>query len=118
INLALASAVLVWRNRRRLRFARVIPVLACCVVAGAFVTWRIFPEFAQMYWLRLSLSAEYLFTATEGVLSGRVVSWRILVDWIAANPWHVLVGMGYKTLPYSNYVGAPIIADNMYLSLL
>jgi O-antigen ligase len=28
------------------------------------------------------------------------------------------VGIGYKTLPYSDYLGAPLVADNMYLSLL
>ena len=28
------------------------------------------------------------------------------------------LGIGYKTLPYTEYLGRPIIADNMYLSLL
>src|SRR6185369_3796745 len=28
------------------------------------------------------------------------------------------VGIGYKTLPYTDYLGAPVVADNMYLSLL
>jgi hypothetical protein len=27
-------------------------------------------------------------------------------------------GIGYKTLPYTDYLGAPVVADNMYLSLL
>ena len=52
------------------------------------------------------------------MLSGRVASWRTLLDWIAANPVQALVGIGYKTLPYTEYLGAPIVADNMYLSLL
>jgi O-antigen ligase len=71
-----------------------------------------------MYWLRLSNSAEYFFTATEGVLSGRVASWRTLAAWLAGNPWQALFGIGYKTLPYSSYLGGPVVADNMYLSLL
>ena len=32
--------------------------------------------------------------------------------------WQTLVGIGYKTLPYTDYLGAPVVADNMYLSLL
>ena len=73
--------------------------------AGALLTWWIFPAFAQMYWLRLSISAEFLFTRTEGVLSGRVASWQTLAGWIAAHPWQAMFGIGYKTLPYTNYPG-------------
>src|ERR1019366_4054448 len=86
--------------------------------AGALLTWWIFPTFAQMYWLRLSFSAEYLFTRTEVVLSGRVASWQTLAAWIAAHPWQAMFGIGYKTLPYSNFLGSQVVADNMYLSLL
>ncbi|MEI9811455.1 MAG: hypothetical protein WDO18_01700 [Acidobacteriota bacterium] len=28
------------------------------------------------------------------------------------------MGIGYKTLPYTEHLGRPVIADNMYLSLL
>jgi hypothetical protein len=114
INVAIALAVLMWINRRRLRFVR----LAIAAAAAAIVTWQVFPAFAQMYWLRLSATAEYLFSATEGVLSGRVASWRTLAGWIAGHPWQTIFGIGYKTLPYTDYLGAPIVADNMYLSLL
>jgi len=34
------------------------------------------------------------------------------------HPWHALFGIGYKTLPYSDYLGRTVITDNMYLSLL
>jgi hypothetical protein len=114
INVAVALAVLMWCNRRRVRLAR----LAVLAAAGALLTWWIFPAFAQMYWLRLSLSAEFLFTRTEGVLSGRVASWQTLAGWVAAHPWQAMFGIGYKTLPYTNYLGSPVVADNMYLSLL
>jgi hypothetical protein len=114
LNVAVALAVLTWCNRRRVRLARV----ALLAAAGALLTWWIFPVFAQMYWLRLSITAEYLFTRTEGVLSGRVASWHTLVAWVAANPWQALFGIGYKTLPYTNFLGNPVVADNMYLSLL
>jgi O-antigen ligase len=37
---------------------------------------------------------------------------------IADHPWQVLFGIGYKTLPNSEYLGRAVIADNMYLSML
>ncbi len=114
INVAVALAVLLWTNRRRVGLARIALVTA----AGALAMWWIFPAFAQAYWARLSASAEFLFTSTNGVLSGRVTSWRTLADWIAADPWTAFAGIGYKTLPYTQYLGSPVVADNMYLSLL
>jgi hypothetical protein len=114
LNLGVALAVLVWRNRRRVPLSRV----AMLAAAGALATWLVFPAFVEMYWLRLSSTAEFFFTATEGVLSGRVASWRTLVDWALAHPWHALTGIGYKTLPYTDYLGAPVVGDNQYLSLL
>jgi hypothetical protein len=114
LNVAVAGLVLAWRNRERVRFGRV----AAAVAVAALLVWRIFPTFADMYWLRLSNTAEFFFTATEGVLSGRVASWRLLAAWLSANPWQALFGIGYKTLPYTNYLGGPVVADNMYLSLL
>ncbi len=71
-----------------------------------------------MYWLRLAASGQFFFSATDQVLSGRVESWQTLVQWMAANPWQLLFGIGYKTLPYTDYLGAPIVADNMYFSIL
>jgi O-antigen ligase len=114
IALGVAMAALAWRNRARLRFGRL------AVVAGGagVATWLVFPSFAQMYWLRLSATVEFLFAATEGVLSGRVASWRTVLAWIADHPWQTMLGIGYKTLPYTDHLGAPVVADNMYLSLL
>jgi len=114
LNLAVALAVLVWRNRRRAPIWRV----AMLAGAGALLTWLVFPAFVEMYWLRLSSTAQFFFTATEGVLSGRVASWRTLLDWVSAHPWQALTGIGYKTLPYTEYLGAPVVADNQYLALL
>jgi O-antigen ligase len=39
---------------------------------------------------------------------------------ISEHPWYLLTGIGYKTLPYTNLggTGIPIVADNMYLSVL
>jgi hypothetical protein len=118
VNVLVALAVLAWLNRKRFHFARTLAVLAIGVGAGAALLWRVFPAFLETWWLRLSASAEYLFSATEGVLSGRVASWRTLAGWIEQHPWQTLAGIGYKTLPYTDYLGAPVVADNMYLSLL
>jgi O-antigen ligase len=52
------------------------------------------------------------------VLSGRVASWQSLVHFLAANPWHALAGVGYKTLPYSDFIGSTAVGDNTYLTLL
>jgi len=114
INVAVALLVLMWTNRRRLPVTRI----ALLAAAGALATWWIFPAFAQMYWTRLTSSTEFLFTATNGVLSGRLTSWGTLGDWIAANPWQAFFGIGYKTLPYTRHLGRPVVADNMYISLL
>lgn len=118
VNVAVALAVLAWLHRKRVRFARLVPAMAVGVTAGVLITWQVFPRFTELYWLRLSGSAEYFFSATESVFSGRVASWQTLVDWVAAHPWQALVGIGYKTLPYSDYLGAPVIGDNMYLTVL
>jgi hypothetical protein len=118
VNVLIALAVLAWVNRKRFRLARTLSILVIAGGGSAFLLWRVFPAFVETYWLRLSASAQYLFSATEGVLSGRVASWRTLADWIGRHPWQTLAGIGYKTLPYSDHLGAPVVADNMYLSLL
>ncbi len=118
VNVAVSLAVLGWLNRKRVRRGKAAAIVLVGGTAAALVTWKVFPQFVEMYWLRLSLSAEYLFSATSGVLSGRVESWTTLAAWISAHPWQTLLGIGYKTLPYTDFLGAPVVADNMYLSLL
>jgi hypothetical protein len=66
INVAVSLAVLLWMNRRRVPLVRGAMVAA----VGALAIWWIFPAFAQAYWTRLSASTEFLFTSTNGVLSG------------------------------------------------
>jgi hypothetical protein len=118
INLLVAGVVLAWINRRRVPLRRVVAVCGVCAAAGALLWWILLPQMAAMYWLRLTATGEYFFSATEQILSGRVASWRTLAAWIAANPWQLIFGIGYKTLPYTTYLGEPVVADNMYLSLL
>ena len=118
VNVAVALGVLEWQNRRRLPLRRLALITAIGIATGAFLTWRVFPAFAETYWLRLTVSADYLFSANERLFSGRIASWSTLAGWLAAHPWQAFVGIGYKTLPYTNYLGAPVVGDNMYLTLL
>jgi hypothetical protein len=117
LNLFVALAALVYLERARIRITRLFAVAASCLVAGAFAAWQIFPEAAWNYWLHL-LHSQFFFSQPASVLSGRVASWQTIVAFLAAHPWHAILGIGYKTLPYSNVIGQGIVADNMYLSLL
>jgi O-antigen ligase len=87
-------------------------------VAGGAAAFWLFPAFGENYWLRLSGSFEYFFTDPNGILSGRLVSWSAVMDLLIDRPWLLLTGIGYKTLPYSELAGRPLVADNMYLSML
>ncbi len=103
---------------KRVRVKRIAVTVAVSTVAAVPAIWSLFPAFAEGYWVRLAASAQYFWTAPEGVLSGRVASWRLIVDFLISNPWSAVFGIGYKTLPYTSLLGQPVIPDNMYLSLL
>jgi O-antigen ligase len=118
LNALVAIAVLIYWNRARIRLGRFFLALAAAAVAGTLALRSLLPAFTGAYWMRVSTSVEYLFSETEGLLSGRVASWRAVLEFLAQHPWHALFGIGYKTLPYSDYLGRTVITDNMYLSLL
>lgn len=121
-SLAVALAALLWVERERFRTRRKLVrrgLLALALLAGvAALIGRLFPEFLPAYFQRIWLSGEYLLSAPGVVLAPRLESWQFLWSYIAAHPWSVILGIGYKTLPYSQYLGRPVVADNMYLSLL
>ncbi len=118
LNILVAGSVLGWIHRKRVRLTRVVPALAISTIIAAFLIWQLLPSFAEMYWQRLSNTAQFGLTATDAILSGRVSSWQTLADWISQHPWQTFIGIGYKTLPYTDYLGSAVVADNMYLSLL
>ena len=104
--------------RNRFSFvARLVAIAASCLVAGSLAAWQFFPEVAWGYWQRVTHS-QSLFSQPERVLSGRIASWQAIGTFLAAHPWHAILGIGYKTLPYSGFIGQTTVADNMYLSLL
>ena len=112
------AALMAFAYLRGLRIRRVLLYAAGVAAAGAIVAYAAFPQFTESYWLRLWFTGENLFNSPESTLSGRVESWRTLIDFLASHPWHWIFGVGYKTLPYSDYIGRTVVADNMYLSLL
>jgi len=115
---ALAIAVLGILERRRWQRSRGLVALAILIPAAAGVFALALPEVAGAYWARVGLTMDRLLTAPDSVLSGRLESWGTIAGFIAQHPWQTLFGIGYKTLPYTEYLGSPVIADNMYLSLL
>jgi O-antigen ligase len=118
LNVAIAISTLLWLQRSRFRFRQIGWAALPATAAGAAAAYYLFPVFTRLYWDRLSASAYFLFSSTEGVLSGRLSSWRALVDFLWENPSYALLGVGYKTLPYSNVIGQPVVGDNMYLTML
>jgi O-antigen ligase len=117
LNLLVALSALLYLERARIRIGRLAAIAASCLAAGSLVAWQFFPEAAWSYWLHL-LHSQFLLSQPESVLSGRLASWQVITAFLTAHPWHAILGIGYKTLPYSDFIGQTIVADNMYLSLL
>jgi O-antigen ligase len=117
ISLFAALAALLFLERARIRIGRLLAMAASCLAAGGLVAWQLFPEASRNYWLHL-LHSQFFFSQPESVLSGRLASWQTIAGFLSAHPYHAILGIGYKTLPYSDFIGQTIVADNMYLSLL
>jgi O-antigen ligase len=115
LNLAVATCTVCFLRLTPPR--RTFFVILPSLLGAAIIVFYVFPSFAENYWSRLHLSMKYI-GASSGILSGRVDSWRILLDFLADHPWFTIFGIGYKTLPYSDYIGTELIGDNTYLTLL
>ena len=100
-----------WGKRRI-----VIAVATLVAITGAAFA-LVLPEFASTYIARFSFSSGAGATP-ERFFSGRLETWRAAAAFLAAHPWELVFGIGYKTLPYTRHLGRPLIADNMYLSTL
>ena len=109
---------LLWLRRDRIRWRRLAAGIAVFGRSRMAILWAAFPVFARIAWLRVSAAFEYFSESPNAVLSGRIDAWRTLADYLIANPWHALLGVGYKTLPYSDFIGAKAVGDNTYLTLL
>ncbi len=118
LNLAVALIVLLWLYRERIRWRRLMAGIAIFGAGAAALISTAFPVFVGHYWQRVSVALEYFWEAPNQVTSGRIESWRMLWNFIASEPWHLLLGIGYKTLPYSDFIGPKAVGDNTYLSLM
>jgi hypothetical protein len=118
LNLALGLMVLLWLQRKRVRLGRMIGAAGLSGGAAFALLFGLFPTFTWAYWLRISQSFWYFFESPNAILSGRIHSWTVLARFLLAHPWHAIFGIGYKTLPYSDFIGQTAIADNTYLSML
>jgi O-antigen ligase len=118
VNAGIAIAALLWMERKHKAVRRMaITSGAALAVTIAALAW-IFPDYMTAFWLRLRGSFEYALAGDSVFLSGRVDSWKVLGNFVMNHPWHLISGVGYKTLPYSDFVGTRVVADNMYLSAL
>jgi len=117
INLAVALAVLLWLYRDRIRWRRVAIATAAAGAVGAILVGAL-PVFSGAYWMRLVAAFQFFLESPNLALSGRVQSWQTLLSFLASNPWHLLLGVGYKTLPYSDFIGTRAVGDNTYLTVL
>ena len=118
LNLAVALAALLVVERARIRRGRLVAITLVSVLAGLAIAFFAFRSFFEAYLWRWWGSAIYFFDSPERILSGRVENWRLLGEYAVQNPWLMLLGVGYKTLPYSNVLGRPVVADNMYFDML
>jgi O-antigen ligase len=117
VNVAVATAALLCLIRGRVRWMRFVPLAAGLGLVVVLAISRLFPSLSEAYWERAS-SIAYVFSAPEGVLSGRVGNWQFLVDFLLAHPGYALLGIGYKTIPYSGLFGGQVVSDNVYLGML
>lgn len=115
-NFAVAMCALACIRLRRFRrsFLWLVAAAAAAAVAVNFAL----PSFSANYWGRLLGSFSFFWQSPDAVLSGRLGHWQTLLQFLIHEPWHAILGVGYKTLPYSNFTGATVIADNTYLDLL
>jgi O-antigen ligase len=116
--LGLLVAILTLLVTARMRSWRTLAAAFACVAVAALIAGVTMPALSDMYWLRVRGSFEYIWSSPDGILSGRLTSWGTLLDFIAREPWCAILGIGYKTLPYSDIAGQSVVPDNTYLGLL
>ena len=114
LNLAVALVAVFCLNRPRVRMLNLIEFAAACLLSIGGLAFFLAPDFARHYAVR----AWQTLTEFDVMLGGRLETWEAIVNFLAANPWHAIFGVGFKTLPYSTFVGENLITDNMYLSTL
>jgi O-antigen ligase len=117
VNLTVALTSLAWMRRKTLAWRSVATIVAAALAVTA-AGLLIAPQLLLPYGSRLQYSAVEFFSNPNEVLSKRLDTWNELGVFIIDHPAQVLLGIGYKSLPYTDYFSHPMVADNMYLALL
>ncbi len=119
VNLVVALVALVWLRRDRIRWRRMAGRRSPSLVRepGSHCGPRSRCSRGP-HGFGCRLHSSIFRYRPNAVLSGRIDAWRTLADYLIANPWRALLGVGYKTLPYSDFIGAKAVGDNTYLTLL
>jgi O-antigen ligase len=118
IGLAIGIAALTALQKDWLRMLRLCAVL---VGAGLFSLTALYvamPALVRFYGVRTAASLQLVTSGNERALSGRAETWRVLTAYVRDHPQYAIFGVGYKTLPYSDFIGQTTVADNSYLSAL
>jgi hypothetical protein len=116
LNVAVAMAALLFLRGASIR-RLVLPVIVIALLTGILLRFAA-PQFFDHYFIRITASFQQFDQTPDRVLSGRLATWRVIGQFIQNNPLDLIFGIGYKTLPYSNYLGQTLVTDNTYLSLL
>jgi hypothetical protein len=116
--LNVATGVCVFLCIRFRRVGRLSFVTFVTLVLAGVAIHAALPSFSSYYWERLIGSFRFFGETPDAVLSGRLSHWVTLLHFLSGHPWHLFFGIGYKTLPYSDFIGSTVITDNTYLSLL
>jgi O-antigen ligase len=118
VNLLVSMGALWLLRKKRTPIWRPLTALFSSAALTCLACYLLLPQLFSAYLYRIWNSVAYSASSTNGVLSGRLDSWRTILRFLADNPWHLIFGVGYKTLPYSRFTGSAVIADNAYLSAL
>jgi len=110
-----AMLVVRWRD---VKWSRALIGACAAGVLVAVAVGSLAPGLIAWWWTRAQTTLQLAFSASDAALSGRVSSWSIIGSFVVDHPMRALLGVGYKTLPYSDVLGRPVVADNTYLSAL
>ncbi|HZU24845.1 MAG TPA: O-antigen ligase family protein [Bryobacteraceae bacterium] len=118
LNVAAAVIALLIVRWRDVRWFRVAVVFPAGVVSAGAIALVMAPVFTQAWAARLARTVELASAAADTAVSGRLSSWDTIAAFAVAHPLRVAVGVGYKTIAYSDVLGRELIADNTWLSVL
>ncbi|MGA3023376.1 MAG: O-antigen ligase family protein [Bryobacteraceae bacterium] len=116
LNLVVSIGAMLFVRRQQVKWFRTAVAALAALTAVAVVVSSLAPGLTQWWVQRVQKTLELAFSASDAALSGRVSSWQMIASFTVEHPVRALLGVGYKTLPYSDVLGRPVIADNTYLS--